>query len=162
MADNKWRDRVKDGSDYGLRPEDFDTEEEYNEALEEAEEQRKANSRIYRFCKVCLNERRPFYYYLAGDLELNVGDNVIVPFGRDNMKVVGLVMAVGACYGIAFPCQVSEIKTVLAKLEQADGGPDASKVCSKPRRGNCEDNLSPGFGIDSFDLERRFMRDAGF
>ena len=78
------------------------------------------------------------------------------------MKVVGLVMAVGACYGIAFPCQVSAIKTVLAKLEQADGGPDASKVCSKPRRGNCEDNLSPGFGIDSCDLERRVMRDAGF
>jgi hypothetical protein len=30
MADNKWRDRANDGSDYGLIPEDFDTEEEYN------------------------------------------------------------------------------------------------------------------------------------
>ena len=78
------------------------------------------------------------------------------------MKVLGLVMAVGECYGIAFPCQVSEIKTVLAKLEQTGGGLDASKVCSKPRHENCEGNLSLGFGIGSFDLERRFMRDAVF
>lgn len=33
---NEWRLYAADGSDYGLDPEDFDTEEEYEEALEDA------------------------------------------------------------------------------------------------------------------------------
>lgn len=33
---NEWSLYAEDGSDYGLDPEDFDTEEEYEEALEDA------------------------------------------------------------------------------------------------------------------------------
>ena len=36
--DDSWRDFCEDGSDYDLDPEDFDSEEEYEEALEEAKE----------------------------------------------------------------------------------------------------------------------------
>lgn len=37
--DDSWRDFCEDGSDYDLDPEDFDSEYEYEEALEEAKEQ---------------------------------------------------------------------------------------------------------------------------
>ena len=33
---NEWRLYAEDGSDYGLDPEDFDMEEEYEDALEDA------------------------------------------------------------------------------------------------------------------------------
>ena len=33
--ENAWRDTCEDGSEYGLDPEDHETEEEYEEALEE-------------------------------------------------------------------------------------------------------------------------------
>lgn len=34
--DDSWRDFCEDGSAYGLDPEDYETEEEYEDALEEA------------------------------------------------------------------------------------------------------------------------------
>ncbi len=38
-ADDDWQDYCEDGSDYGLDPYDFDSQEEYEEALEEAKEE---------------------------------------------------------------------------------------------------------------------------
>lgn len=38
IADTSWRDYCEDGSEYGLDPEDYETEEEYGEALEEAKD----------------------------------------------------------------------------------------------------------------------------
>ena len=34
--EHAWRSDCEDGSEYGIDPDDFDTEDEYNEALEEA------------------------------------------------------------------------------------------------------------------------------
>ena len=36
--DTSWRDFCEDGSEFDLDPEDYETEDEYNEALEEAQE----------------------------------------------------------------------------------------------------------------------------
>lgn len=38
-SNTAWRDTCEDGSEYGLDPEDFDTEEEYEEALEQEEQE---------------------------------------------------------------------------------------------------------------------------
>lgn len=38
--DTSWRDFCEDGWEYGVAPEDYDTEEEYEDALEEAKSQR--------------------------------------------------------------------------------------------------------------------------
>ena len=38
FSDDSWREDCEDGSEYGLDPEDYDSEEEYEEALEEAQE----------------------------------------------------------------------------------------------------------------------------
>lgn len=36
--DDSWRDYCEDGSEYDIDPEDYETEEEYEEALEEAKD----------------------------------------------------------------------------------------------------------------------------
>ena len=38
LNDDLWRSFCEDGSDYGLDPEDYETEEEYEEALDEAKD----------------------------------------------------------------------------------------------------------------------------
>ncbi len=112
---------------FGINPDDFETRAEYDEAISieyakerEAYERERAtdlrNTEIYKFCKVSVNyPDKPYYYYLIGDLTLKVGDRVIVPFGRNDTKTEAVVVSVGECYGSAFPCHTSKIKTVIEK-----------------------------------------------
>ena len=62
-----------------------------------------------------MSQSQALYYYLTGELELNVGDEVIVPFGQDNKEMIGIVVSVGKCYASAFPFDASKIKTVIRK-----------------------------------------------
>ena len=90
------------------------------EVSKKAQQSDSDNMIIYSFCKVMVNEYydAPYYYYFTGDLQLEVGDYVMVPFGRDNSPTKARVMSEGKCYGCAFPCHVSKIKTVVKKLER--------------------------------------------
>ena len=62
-----------------------------------------------------MSQSKALYYYLTGELELNVGDEVIVPFGQDNKEISGIVVSVGKCYASAFPFEETKIKTVIRK-----------------------------------------------
>ena len=113
---------------FGIDANDFETREEYNAAVNAAyDEERKrkiaereadpTNMTIYKFCKVCIDyPNKPFYYYFPGNIQLEVGDKVIVPFGQTNKATEGIVMAVGECYGCALPCKVEHIKFIECKL----------------------------------------------
>ena len=71
---------------------------------------------MYKFCKVSLDyPYKPYYYYLVGDLKLEIGDRVIVPFGNKNDLKDAVVMSVGACAGCTFPCKIESIKYVKEK-----------------------------------------------
>jgi len=118
---------------FGIDPANFETRNEYDAAInaeyaKEREARTKArdadpiNMDVYHFCKVRVSEYydAPYYYYFTGDLQLDVGDYVMVPFGRDNSPTKARVMSVGNCYGCAFPCHVSKIKTVEKKLEREE------------------------------------------
>lgn len=156
-----WRATCIDGSEFGISPLDYETEQEYLSAIEEhkyswrkylapsklrfanpldyetAEEfhaavreafdkenrtgavikQDPSDKNIYKFCKVELEEEpRNTYYYFPGSLSLYIGDRVIVPFGRDNKEVHGIVVSVGECYGSALPCAVDGVKYVKNKI----------------------------------------------
>ena len=156
-----WRATCIDGSEYGISPLDYETEQEYLAAIEErkyswrkylapsklrfanpldyetAEEfhaavqeafdkenrTRVANKQetniksIYKFCKVELEEEpKNSYYYFPGSLSLHIGDRVIVPFGRDNKEVYGIVVSVGECYGSSLPCAADRVKHVKNKI----------------------------------------------
>ena len=56
--------------------------------------------------------------YLSGILSLNVGDQVIVPYGRDNANIAGTVVAVGKCFSCIFPCDINDMKTVVKLLKK--------------------------------------------
>ena len=112
---------------FGISPEAFETRGEYDLAVraeyERERERREAerapdprDTTLYRFCKVSINyPDKPYYYYLPGAAELNVGDRVTVPFGSENTIKEAVVVAVGECYGGAFPCRIEKIKTVAGK-----------------------------------------------
>lgn len=112
---------------FGISPEAFETRGEYDLAVraeyERERERREAerapdprDTTLYRFCKVSINyPDKPYYYYLPGAVELNVGDRVTVPFGSENTIKEAVVVAVGECYGGAFPCRIEKIKTVAGK-----------------------------------------------
>lgn len=115
----------------GVSPYAYETKKEYDEAVEEARERetritkedyssKETDTSVYRFCKVSLDyPYKPHYYYFVGELSLNIGDCVAVPFGRDNDVKEGVVMSVGECYGCALPCSVDKIKYVERKIEEA-------------------------------------------
>ena len=126
---------------FGISPLDFETRVEYDQAIREAYQkereekiaERRAdpnNMRLFKFCKVATDyPEKPFYYYFYGDLDVQVGDKVVVPFGHNNKETDGVVMALGECFGCAFPCRVSEIKTVLRKIKRDNNQSKVSLSC---------------------------------
>jgi len=57
------------------------------------------------------------YHTLVSDLELKIGDHVIVPFGNKNDLIDAVVMSVGECAGCIFPCKIESIKYVKEKSD---------------------------------------------
>ena len=122
-----WRKYIAPSKLRFANPLNYETLEDYEKAIRIAyikhdEEKAKARrggylqSKICSFCKVdTLSQSKALYYYLTGELELNVGDEVIVPFGQDNKEISGIVVSVGKCYASAFPFEETKIKTVIRK-----------------------------------------------
>ena len=105
--------------DYEIDPEDYETEEEYLEALE-MERSNKNDSKIYKYCKVQLDSINKQYDYLCGDLDINVNDSVLIPFGTKNEHIKGTVVAVGNCLECALNTSVDNMKCVLKVLNNSD------------------------------------------
>ena len=116
MNNLDWRNKVEDGSFYEIHPEDFATEAEYNSALNEEKKMWK----IYKFCTVCTSSLDKHYHYFTGSANVHVGDHVLVPFGAENIIVVGLITSVGECLGLAFPCSLNKMKTIFGKIDVVD------------------------------------------
>ena len=139
-SNDSWRYKYDGDIDCDIDPYDYDTEEEYLEALEEAEPNNNIstigsisaikidknskttydNTKIYSYCKVLIESYNKQSLYLSGDLSLNVGDQVIVPYGRDNAKIAGTVVAVGKCFSCIFPYDINDMKTVVKLLKKQD------------------------------------------
>ena len=114
VNDNRyaWRLNCKDGSAYGIYPEDYETRDEYNLALEIAqfdasdyevpEEPEKPDSsespaipdlsdlEVFTFCKVSRLDNGANEYYIAYDLEPQIGDIVLVPVEERMVRAVVL------------------------------------------------------------------------
>ena len=121
-----WRKYLAPSKLRYANPQDYETAEEFHAAVREAFDKEKrsvtankqnpSDKNIYQFCKVELEEEpRNTYYYFPGSLSLHIGDRVVVPLGRDNKEVYGIVVSVGECYGSAFPCAVDNVKHVKSK-----------------------------------------------
>ena len=129
VAERKYGWRKYCTNKFGIDPYAFETRAEYDLAISAEyekerrtrEQERVANandSQLYSFCKVSINyPDKPHYYYLTGNVKLQVGDTVVVPFGSDNIEIHATVVAVGDCLGANFPCAISRIKQVKEKVE---------------------------------------------
>ena len=131
MDEQKYGWRADCFNELGVSPGDYETRAEYDAAVRAAYAKQRAereqaraadpNDRtIYAFCQVSLNGiAQPHYYYFTGDLTLQIGDRVVVPFGKNNASTEATVVSVGMCYGCAFPCKVELIKTVAEKIDDS-------------------------------------------
>lgn len=139
VSNDSWRDKYDGDIDCDIDPY-YDTEEEYLEALEETnlndnistiggtsaikiDKKSKTNhdkTKIYSYCKVLIESYNKQFLYLSGNLSLDVGDQVIVPYGRDNANIAGTVVAVGKCFSCIFPCDINDMKTVVKLLKKQD------------------------------------------
>lgn len=157
-----WRKNCADGSEYGLDPLDYETEEEYNAAIQnekyawrrwhseakqagldvnayETEDEymtalrekriaeRDARSSrpqytdplaetdktVYNFCSVIFNATNQPYSYLTGDLDVRIGDEVVVPVGNDGKEVVATVVSTSQHMRLTAPFPVDKAKKVL-------------------------------------------------
>ena len=128
MDEQKYEWRVDCSNTLGVSADDYETRAEYDAAVRAAYAKQRAereqaratdpdDQTVYAFCQVSLNgTAQPHYYYFTGDLILQIGDRVIVPFGKSNAPTEATVVSVGTCYGCAFPCKVELIKTVIKKM----------------------------------------------
>lgn len=132
----RWRFWHRNSPRYGLDVNDFETEAEYLKAFEErkaAEQQVQREQRarqhtpqtdpqpltdktVYSFCGVMFNGTARPYHYLTGGLEVNIGDQVVVPSSRPEGESVGTVVSVSKHLRASAPFPVDKAKTILRKL----------------------------------------------
>ena len=135
-----WRKTVPDGKEYDLNPLDYDTENEYLEALDymikeirRQESDKKPKNRqivkqaefpeyeiddnIYTYCGVLLpNSDRP-YSFRTEDDSIKIGDTVIVPVGKNQKEKKGKVVSVGQYFRLSVPYPVEKTKLILRKVD---------------------------------------------
>ena len=104
-----WRLNCQDGSQYGIYPEDYETRQEFNDAislaksdespLEENNEavrdtgrDKHSDAAKYTYCKVSRLDNGKNDYYLPGNLSLQVGDFVAIPTEAGRSKAVVILI----------------------------------------------------------------------
>lgn len=120
-----WRTKIAPSKMRYANPYDYETIEEFEKAVSvefakyeelQAKKRRKGylQENICRFCKVDLMETvKDLPYYLIGELNLSVGDEVVVPFGADNKEMKGIVVSIGMCFASIFSFDIKQMKTVI-------------------------------------------------
>lgn len=128
-----WRRWHSEDSRYGLDVNAFETEDAYEKALHEKQAierqerlaQRQAayidplagtDKTVYSFCGVSFGEHTRPYYYLTGNVEVEIGDRVEVPSSRLEGRNVGTVVSVSKHLRASAPFPVDRAKTILRKL----------------------------------------------
>lgn len=97
-----WRMNCEDGSEYGISPENYETRDEYNEALKKVKSHESVVAKIneapsvnpvlkydsekggdtVKICKVSILGNGQNRFYKTEDTEIKVGDTVVVPLGN--------------------------------------------------------------------------------
>ncbi len=106
-------------------PQNYETKEEYDEALcqklDQMDAERKEKLRLLYLdetpLQVCLvdvyGHADKALYYGTNGLDLKIGDYVIVPYGERNSEERGVIVAVGTCTPSSLPFPREKLKNVL-------------------------------------------------
>lgn len=127
-----WRLNCEDGSAYGIAPEDYETRQAYNLALANAkkiETHSNAESKFseevkeffeenaqerYAYCKVSRIDNGKNDYFFSGDLELRVGDFVLVPTEVGQSKAI--VIQISSYAANEVPKPIEETEQIIEKM----------------------------------------------
>ena len=133
---NAWRKTVPNGEEYGLDPVDFDTEQEYLDALnaenkdscqpetdeilneQEKIEEYESDKTVYRYCGVLLPFSSRPYSFRTDDNSIKIGDTVIVPVGENDKEMKGRVVSIGQYLRLSAPYPVEKTKLIIRKAEE--------------------------------------------
>lgn len=122
-----WRNNIAPSKLRFANPNEYETLEEYEKAvnIEYAKHQKEqlkirlegySENNICNFCKVDIKEPyKSLFYYSVGNLDLKIGDEVVVPFGYENRERDAIVVSLGQCYASTFAFDISKLKTVIRK-----------------------------------------------
>ena len=126
-----WRMNCEDGSDYGIYPENYETRQEYNEAIVSAksneqgsvesikinreQEHKDSSTEIkYTFCKISRIDNGKNDYYFPGELCLRVGDFVKVPTEVGESKAI--VIHIKTYSESEVPKPINETEQIIEKM----------------------------------------------
>lgn len=130
-----WRESFRTvEKEYGLNAEDYETVDEFREAmnavrlrrLEEKEEatrqkrflqqtQTLSDKTIYTYYDVLLPNVTTIYHYRSDDPTIKIGDTVIVPVGYSNTPTEGTVVSIGQYLRVGAPYPVERTKKIISK-----------------------------------------------
>ena len=118
----EWRKKYFRTETYGLNLRDYLDEREFLRALsiarEEALEIALNDKNIY-FYRGVIYENNPYpYHYRTNDLNLKIGDKVIVPVGYENKEVVAEVVSVEQHTRLTVPYPVEKCKFIIRKCDE--------------------------------------------
>ena len=127
----RWRRWHSEAKRYGIDVNAYETEDEYNEVLRlKREEEREArrmpkpqsdplaatDRTIYNFCSVVFNSTNQPYTYLTGDLNVKIGDSVVVPVGNEVKEAVATVVSTSQHMRLTAPYPVDRAKKIIKIL----------------------------------------------
>ncbi len=133
---NAWRKAVPSGEEYGLDTLDFDTEQEYLDALnaevndasqpetdeilneQEKIEEYVSDKTIYTYCGVLIPFSSRPYSFRTDDNSIKIGDTVIVPVGENEKEMKGRVVSIGQYLRLSAPYPVEKTKLIIRKAEE--------------------------------------------
>jgi len=74
---------------------------------------------VYRFCLVVLSlpAARPCWY-LSGDIDVEIGDSVIVPYRNGKWEIEGTIVSVGKFLRMAAPYPVDRARSIIKKVNK--------------------------------------------
>ncbi len=129
-----WRRWHSEARRYGIDVNAYETEEEYNAVLKkkrEAERETRAvpkhqpdplaatDKTIYNFCSVLYSSSNQPYCYLTGDIDVKIGDKVVVPIGNDGKEIVATVVSTSKHMRLTAPYPVDKAKKII-RVHKAD------------------------------------------
>ena len=130
-----WRMNCEDGSAYGIYPHNYETRQAYNNALTKAKEgsfsteigenfesnvQQEKVSEVhskqsYTYCKVSIIDTGKNDYYLMENIELSVGDTVLVPTEKGNLKAI--ILQIKTFSANEVPKPIDKTESIIKKVE---------------------------------------------
>lgn len=74
-----------------------------------------SNEKRYLVCGVKLLDVEKCYNYIADELDIHIGDFVIVPIGKDNHEVLGYVLEINCYSEKQSPYPINKMKSIIRK-----------------------------------------------